>query len=175
MELIEGVSLLSYLRSKDNRRLNEYESRRIYEQILKAIQYCHSRNIYHRDIKLENIIICDNQVVKIIDFGFATFSPKNKLMNFFCGTPSYMAPEICFKRDYLGPGVDIWSSGILLYALICGHFPFQGKNEKELFMKINEGILNFPEFVSVEIRSFLRNILTVNPYDRPSADQVKSY
>lgn len=126
MELIEGMSLLTFLRSKDNRRLDEYEAKTIFQQILKAIHYCHSRSIYHRDIKLENIIICEKHQVKIIDFGFATFAPKNKYLNFFCGTPSYMAPEICHKRDYLGAGVDIWSSGILLYALICGHFPFQG-------------------------------------------------
>ena len=127
MELIEGLSLLSYIKNKENRRLEELEAKKIYQQLINGIHYSHSKNIYHRDIKLENIIICDNQHnIKIIDFGFATFAPKDKYLNFFCGTPSYMAPEICSKKEYLGQGVDIWSSGILLYALISGHFPFKG-------------------------------------------------
>ena len=127
MELIEGMSLLSYIKNKENKRLEEYEAKKIFLQIIKGIDYCHSKSMYHRDIKLENIIICDDEHnIKIIDFGFATFAPKNKFLNFFCGTPSYMSPEICHKRDYLGQCVDIWSSGILLYALLCGYFPFKG-------------------------------------------------
>ena len=129
MELIEGLSLLSYIKSKESKKIEEYEAKKIFEQIIRGIHYCHTKSIYHRDIKLENIIICsDKRTIKIIDFGFATYAPKNKYLNFFCGTPSYMAPEICSKREYLGQGVDIWSCGILLYALLCGHFPFKGSS-----------------------------------------------
>ena len=127
MELIEGLSLLDYLKNKKNKRLEEYEAKKIFKQIIYGLNYCHSKFIYHRDIKLENIIVCDDQQnIKIIDFGFSTFASKSKFLNFFCGTPSYMAPELCFKREYLGQAVDIWSSGILLYTLLCGFFPFKG-------------------------------------------------
>jgi len=157
---------------KENKKLNEEEAKRIFIQLINGIQYCHSKSIYHRDIKLENIILDSEQNMKIIDFGFATFAPKNKYLNFFCGTPSYMAPEICAKRDYLGQGVDIWSSGVLLYALLCGHFPFKGKSEKELFSKINEGFLVFPDHISRECRNFIRKILVIDPHERPTADEI---
>ncbi len=102
MELVEGMSLLNYLKSKPNKRIDEYECKDIFGQIMRGVQYCHSNSIYHRDIKLENLIIDNNRKVKIIDFGFATYSPNTKLLNFFCGTPSYMPPEIVQKKDYIG-------------------------------------------------------------------------
>ena len=102
MELVEGISLLHYLKSKPNKRIDENECKEIFSQIIKGIQYCHANNIYHRDIKLENLIIDNHRKVKIIDFGFGTNSPKTKLLNFFCGTPSYMPPEIVQKKDYIG-------------------------------------------------------------------------
>jgi serine/threonine protein kinase len=92
-----------------------------------GMNYLHSLNITHRDIKLENILIDDKLNVKIIDFGFGTCSPKTKLLNFYCGTPSYMPPEIVQKKEYLGPFADIWSIGVLLFTLLCGVFPFRGR------------------------------------------------
>jgi serine/threonine protein kinase len=87
----------------------------------------HQKNVTHRDIKLENLLLEDNtKNIKIIDFGFSIVS-KDKKLTSFCGTPSYMSPEIISKKDYYGPPVDIWTLGILLYVLMCGHFPFRGK------------------------------------------------
>ena len=126
MELINGVSLLTYLKSKPNRRLEENESKFIFRQVVEGINHLHKKNIYHRDIKLENLIIDQKNLIKIIDFGFAVNCQKTKYLNFFCGTPSYMAPEIVQKKDYLGQSVDIWSIGILLYTILCGVFPFRG-------------------------------------------------
>ena len=74
---------------------------------MEALAYCHSKNISHRDIKLENILIDSNSFVKIIDFGFAMWSKSNKKSYIYCGTPNYMAPEILKKDDYYGPPVDI--------------------------------------------------------------------
>ena len=126
MELVSGISLLTYLKSMPNRRLDEKNSREIFLQVITGIKFCHLKNIYHRDVKLENLIIDKNNQVKIIDFGFSANSPKDKYLNFFCGTPSYMPPEIVQKKEYLGSNADIWSCGILLYTMICGAFPFRG-------------------------------------------------
>jgi MAP/microtubule affinity-regulating kinase len=102
MELVEGISLLDLLKSRENRRIDENESRKIFSQLVNAIAFCHSKNIIHRDIKLENIIVDSNFNLKLIDFGFGAVSPSNKLQSFFCGTPSYMPPEIVQKKDYIG-------------------------------------------------------------------------
>ena len=80
----------------------------------------------HRDIKLENVMIDSNNNVKIIDFGFSITIPKDKKLSIFCGTPSYMAPEIIKRAPYSGYAADIWALGILLYTLLCGKFPFKG-------------------------------------------------
>jgi serine/threonine protein kinase len=127
MELVEGESLLNFIKSRPDRKLDEIPTKSLFLQIIEGIFYLHSKNIFHRDIKLENIIIEDKSLIKIIDFGFGTCSPRNKFLNFFCGTPSYMPPEIILKKDYLGEFADIWSIGVLLYTILCGAFPFRGK------------------------------------------------
>jgi len=123
-------------------------------------------------MKLENLIVTENKSVKIIDFGFATNNPKNKLLNFFCGTPSYMPPEIVTKKEYYGSYVDILSCGILLYSLLCGAFPFKGLTEKELYQKIAKGNFNIPTYLSKEARNLLKKILVVNPQARVSPENI---
>lgn len=80
----------------------------------------------------------DQRNVKLIDFGFSTCIPNEKKIKIFCGTPSYMAPEIVNKIEYSGPPADIWALGVLLYALLNGRFPFKGRTDEELYMRINE-------------------------------------
>jgi len=128
MEYIGKTSLYSYLKSKTHRRLDEEEARNIFLQICKGVRYCHSRCIVHRDLKLENILLDDYNNVKIIDFGFSIFTDPDKKLSIFCGTPSYMAPEIVSKVHYRGNAADIWALGILLYTMLCGKFPFRGRN-----------------------------------------------
>lgn len=97
--------------------------------MLEVLSYMHDKQICHRDIKLDNLIYDKNKQVKIIDFGFA-ISSKDRLKN-YCGTPSYMAPELIQKKgDYSGPAADIWATGVVLYTLLTGCFPFRGKDEK---------------------------------------------
>lgn len=102
---------------------------------MSAVSYLHQRNICHRDIKLENIIIDpDTKIIKLIDFGFAVYSTKP--LKLYCGTPSYMAPEIISKKEYIGPPVDIWTCGIAYYTMLSGCFPFAAHTERELTRKI---------------------------------------
>lgn len=127
MELVNGVSLLNYLKSHPNRKIDEGIVKHIFNQIISGITYIHAKNISHGDIKLENILIDKSNNVKIIDFGFSTHNSNGKLLNFFCGTPSYMPPEIIKRKNYVGAHADLWSIGVLLYTLLCGSFPFRGK------------------------------------------------
>ena len=104
-------------------------------QVLSGLAYMHAKNISHRDMKPENIIY--NPLtgdVKIIDFGFACISREK--LRVFCGTPSYMSPEIVSKREYNGPSADIWACGIILFVLLTGTVPFKAQTEKDLFRKI---------------------------------------
>ena len=126
MEYVGGPSLYTYLKSQPNKKMNEIEGKRIFKQITEALQYCHHKSITHRDIKLENLLMDENKNIKLIDFGFSTFMPVEEKAKMFCGTPSYMSPEIVLKKEYCGPPADIWALGVLLFALLCGYFPYKG-------------------------------------------------
>eukprot|EP00826_Nyctotherus_ovalis_P041832 TRINITY_DN4259_c0_g2_i2.p1 TRINITY_DN4259_c0_g2~~TRINITY_DN4259_c0_g2_i2.p1 ORF type:complete len:475 (+),score=75.01 TRINITY_DN4259_c0_g2_i2:139-1425(+) len=170
MERIEGASL--YSRLKAARRFSESEARDVFRQIVQGIQYCHSRNVSHRDIKLENVLVTCGDEVRIIDFGFsACYSPETKLHS-FCGTPSYMAPEIISKKEYHGPGVDVWALGVLLYTIVTGRYPFKGENERELFAKISHGHFEIPPIVSYSCKELIRKILQVDPRKRPTCSDI---
>lgn len=174
MELVNGISLLSYLKSMPERRATQENAAYIFKQLTQAVEYCHSKSICHRDIKLENIIIDDSLNLKLIDFGFAAVVSKSKYLNFFCGTPSYMPPEIVQKKEYLGFNADVWCLGILLYTLLCGSFPFRGINEKELYVKISKGEYYKPSYLSLNEIDVLNSILKVKPEERPTCEEVRN-
>ena len=187
MEYVGKNSLHTFLKSKTNRQLSEQEARSIFTQICSGVSYCHAKHIVHRDIKLENILLDDYNNVKIIDFGFSiTIDPEKKL-NVFCGTPSYMAPEIVAKLYYRGNAADVWALGVCLYAMVCGRFPFRGFSsnnsfhnfqkgfdEKDLYSKIKKGKFDFPSHLNPDAKALLERILKINPSDRPTVDQVNS-
>jgi serine/threonine protein kinase len=120
MEYVGGGSIHGYLKSKSAKKLEEWDAKRLFKQILEGLKYCHTRCITHRDIKLENLLLDDQSRIKIIDFGFSTCIPNEKKIKIFCGTPSYMAPEIVLKTEYCGPPADIWALGVLLFTILTG-------------------------------------------------------
>ena len=133
----------------------------------------HAQDISHRDVKLENIIV-DRGKVKLLDFGFSCIS-KEKL-KIFCGTPSYMAPEIVSKREYFGGPADLWAAGVLLYYILFGTLPFKSvTTEKELFRKINRGLFNLQVPGTSEAKDLLKSLLHVEPAQRPSASEVLNH
>ena len=112
------------------------EARRIFKQVSEAVLYLHSHNICHRDLKLDNILLEDDtKMIKLIDYGFSVFvNGVFGRLKVFCGTPSYMAPELVMRReDYEGKPVDIWALGVLLYVMLVGQLPFRAPTEPELF------------------------------------------
>lgn len=167
MEYAQGESLHAHLKAQPQRRFPEDKAKRIIKQVLSTLAYLHERNVTHRDIKLENIIIDTKKgTIKLIDFGFCCCTSPDIKLKVFCGTPSYMCPEIVMKKEYIGPPTDIWAAGILFYAMLCGQFPFRGASDKELYKKIAKGQFSFPEHVSREAACFINKMLVVNPTSR---------
>ena len=186
MEYIGKTSLYSYLKTKPQNKIEENELKRLFKQLCEGIRYCHEKQIVHRDIKLDNILLDDDkQQVKIIDFGFSVVTPPERRLSIFCGTPSYMAPEIVSKCQYRGSPSDIWSLGIVFYALLCGKLPFRGivvegivfvtvvgLDEKDLFTKIKKGKYDIPSHVSSEATEIIQKMLCIKPEDRVNISDV---
>src|SRR5437868_6543953 len=112
MEYIGTTSLHGFLKGQPDRKLSEEQAKPIFKQIVEAIAHCHKNNTVHRDVKMENVLIDDKKQVKLIDFGFSILITKDKTLNVFCGTPSYMSPELASKKEYVGQYADIWALGI---------------------------------------------------------------
>lgn len=173
MEYVRGKSLLNYIRLKKDRKLEERDCIRIYRQLLQGIAYCHENNVSHRDIKMENVLLDEGLNVKIIDFGFSFCSSPNQRLKVFCGTPSYMAPEIVSKKPYLGAPADMWSMGVLLYVMLCGMFPFRGNTELDLYRCISKGLYSIPSDVSIRAKQIIGKLLNLTPERRPTAAEVR--
>ena len=173
-EYINGVNLLEILKNEKNHYIKEQRAKKLFTQIVKGISYCHKKNIFHRDIKLENILVLKDDTIKIIDFGFGIKCNRDTLQKLFCGTPSYMAPEIVKKEKYIACYSDIWSLGVLFYAILFGIFPFKGKDDDELFEKINEANLVFPEYnpLSEKIKQMIQKIFVHTPNQRITLDEM---
>ena len=118
IELSTGGDLLSYVRKR--RQLKEDIAKSLFKQIIEALRYCHSKRILHRDIKLDNILLTLEGDVKICDFGVSKIVRPGEKMTEQCGTPAYIAPEILLDRGYEGFAVDIWSAGVVLFAMLYG-------------------------------------------------------
>ena len=174
MEYIDGISLLEIIKKEKKHYLEEKRALKIFMQIVKAIEYCQSKNICHRDIKLENILTLKNDIIKLIDFGFAVKTNKETFQTLLCGSPSYMAPEIVKKEKYIAQYSDIWSLGVLLYSMLFGRFPFKGKTQEELFENIKKCEFEFPEEIEVsdEIKLLFKKIFVDIPTQRPSLNEI---
>jgi len=172
MEYVGGLSLHGYIKKHPQRKLPEQEAKRLFKQVLSAVEYCHSKNVAHRDIKLENILLDSNNDVKLIDFGFSTIMPSDKKVKLFCGTPSYMAPEIVSRQEYSGQPADIWALGVLLFVLLCGTFPFKGVSDSDLYRRISKGYFDIPAHVNPQARLLIKRMMQTDPQRRPTASQV---
>ncbi|KAB0352346.1 hypothetical protein FD754_017203, partial [Muntiacus muntjak] len=156
-------------------RLNESEARRKFWQILSAVDYCHGRQIVHRDLKAENLLLDNNMNIKIADFGFGNFFKSGELLATWCGSPPYAAPEVFEGQQYEGPQLDIWSMGVVLYVLVCGALPFDGPTLPILRQRVLEGRFRIPYFMSEDCEHLIRRMLVLDPAKRLTIAQIKEH
>ncbi|XP_069479814.1 serine/threonine-protein kinase 33 isoform X2 [Ambystoma mexicanum] len=185
MELCEGGELKEILQRKKH--FSESETRYIIHSLASAIAYLHRKDIVHRDLKLENILVKtsdgekDNEMmlnIKVTDFGLAVqkggVGSENMLQS-TCGTPIYMAPEVINAHDY-SQQCDIWSIGVIMYMLLSGDPPFKGSSEERLFENIKKGELHFTDSVwksvSISAKETLQRLMKVDPAYRITANEL---
>lgn len=156
-------------------RLSELEARRKFWQILSAVEYCHNRNIVHRDLKAENLLLDGHMNIKIADFGFGNFFQPGKPLATWCGSPPYAAPEVFEGQQYEGPQLDIWSMGVVLYVLVCGALPFDGPTLPDLRQRVLEGRFRIPYFMTEDCEHLIRRMLVLDPSKRLSVAQIKEH
>ncbi|KAL5253434.1 hypothetical protein ACHWQZ_G013277 [Mnemiopsis leidyi] len=171
MEYVSGGELFEYIVKKG--RCDESEARRFFQQIISGVDYCHTNRVVHRDLKPENLLLDHNRNVKIADFGLSNMLNDGDFLDTSCGSPNYAAPEVISGMLYAGPEVDIWSCGVILYALVCGTLPFDDPHVPTLFRKIKEGVFNTPSFMSKDCAVLIKHMLKVDVTERATIASIK--
>nr|XP_058920764.1 serine/threonine-protein kinase SIK1 isoform X2 [Kogia breviceps] len=169
-EFAKNGEMFDYLTSTGH--LSESEARKKFWQILSAVEYCHSHNIVHRDLKTENLLLDSNMEIKLADFGFGNFYKPGEPLSTWCGSPPYAAPEVFEGKEYEGPQLDIWSLGVVLYVLVCGSLPFDGPSLPALRQRVLEGRFRIPFFMSRDCETLIRRMLAVDPTKRITISQI---
>ncbi|KAJ3148518.1 serine/threonine-protein kinase KIN2 [Geranomyces michiganensis] len=173
LEHVDGGQMLDYM--INHGKLKEKNARRFLRQIISAIDYCHQNSIVHRDLKIENVLIDKNGSIKLIDFGLSNmYAPSNQLET-FCGSLYFAAPELLSAKAYIGPEVDIWSLGVILYVLVCGRVPFDDVSMPVLHAKIKAGIVEYPSHLSEDCKHLISRLLVTAPHRRATMAELKQH
>lgn len=172
MEYVKGGELFNMVAKG---KLMEDTARRYFQQLISAVDYCHSRGVSHRDLKPENLLLDENGILKVSDFGLSALAEskhQDGLLHTTCGTPAYVAPEVISRRGYDGSKADIWSCGVILYVLLAGYLPFHDSNLMELYRKIGKAEFKFPHWFGPDVKRLLTKILDPNPKTRISMARI---
>ncbi|XP_030468917.2 CBL-interacting serine/threonine-protein kinase 1 [Syzygium oleosum] len=175
LEYATGGELFDRIASRG--RLPEAEGRKLFQQLIDGVSYCHDKGVFHRDLKLENILVDSRGNIKITDFGLSALPQHFRddgLLHTTCGSPNYVAPEVLKNRGYDGSTSDVWSCGVILYAILTGYLPFDDRNLAVLYQKIFKGEAHIPKWLSPGAKSLIRQILDPNPVTRLTMDGIKA-
>ncbi|KAG2123836.1 Pkinase-domain-containing protein [Suillus clintonianus] len=175
LEYVEGGELFDYLCNKG--RLSTFETLGYFQQIISAIDYCHRLNIAHRDLKPENLLMDQNKNIKVADFGMAAWqaSSKNGLLQTACGSPHYAAPEVIMGKEYNGRASDIWSCGVILFALLVGRLPFDDEDLPTLLDKVKSGKFDMPAGIDPLAKDLITKMLQKDVVKRITIPEILTH
>ncbi|KAF5309002.1 hypothetical protein D9611_014909 [Ephemerocybe angulata] len=165
-----GGELFNYIVTHG--RMSEQRARRFFQQIIHGIEYSHRLKIVHRDLKPENVLLDDDLNVKIADFGLSNEISDGDFLTTSCGSPNYAAPEVIRGGVYAGPEIDVWSSGVILYVMLCGRLPFEDDDVQVLFQKITQGTFHLPSSLGHDARDLITQMLAVDPVKRITIQKI---
>uniref|UniRef100_A0A0E0LNU5 non-specific serine/threonine protein kinase n=1 Tax=Oryza punctata TaxID=4537 RepID=A0A0E0LNU5_ORYPU len=200
LEYVNGGELFDKIALKG--KLSEKEGRKLFQQLMDAVSYCHEKGVYHRDLKPENVLVDAKGNIKVSDFGLSALPQNQRVWNFLlhqisrinslvskvrlqfqkdgllhttCGSPNYIAPEVLLNRGYDGSLSDIWSCGVILYVMLTGNLPFDDQNTVVLYQKILKGDARIPKWLSPGAQDVLRKILDPNPITRLDITGIRAH
>lgn len=146
------------------------------KMLLNGVEYLHNNGVCHRDLKPENLLLERyTRHLKLIDFGLSNMYEGSQKLMTACGSPCYAAPEMIAGKPYNGLQVDIWSCGVILYAMVCGFLPFEDPDTNRLYSKIIKGQYSIPSDISKDARDLIEKILNTDPNQRYTMEQIRSH
>lgn len=155
--------------------MREQDACRLYHQLINGIEYIHRLNIVHRDLKPENLLLDFDQALKVVDFGLSNTYKAGETLKTPCGSPCYAAPEMIKAEKYHGLRVDVWSSGVILFAMLCGYLPFEDADTGNLYKKILSGKYSPSKSLSDEAKNLIGRVLELDPEKRITIDQIREH
>ncbi|XP_004913519.1 serine/threonine-protein kinase BRSK2 isoform X2 [Xenopus tropicalis] len=173
LEHVSGGELFDYLVKKG--RLTPKEARKFFRQIISALDFCHSHSICHRDLKPENLLLDEKNNIRIADFGMASLQVGDSLLETSCGSPHYACPEVIRGEKYDGRKADIWSCGVILFALLVGALPFDDDNLRQLLEKVKRGVFHMPHFIPPDCQNLLCGMIEVDPTKRLTLEAIQKH
>ncbi|XP_056272448.1 serine/threonine-protein kinase BRSK2 isoform X12 [Pseudoliparis swirei] len=173
LEHVSGGELFDYLVKKG--RLTPKEARKFFRQIMSALDFCHSHSICHRDLKPENLLLDEKNNIRIADFGMASLQVGDSLLETSCGSPHYACPEVIRGEKYDGRKADVWSCGVILFALLVGALPFDDDNLRNLLEKVKLGVFHMPHFIPPDCQNLLRGMIEVDAIKRLTLEQIQKH
>ncbi|XP_022420984.1 serine/threonine-protein kinase BRSK2 isoform X2 [Delphinapterus leucas] len=173
LEHVSGGELFDYLVKKG--RLTPKEARKFFRQIISALDFCHSHSICHRDLKPENLLLDEKNNIRIADFGMASLQVGDSLLETSCGSPHYACPEVIRGEKYDGRKADVWSCGVILFALLVGALPFDDDNLRQLLEKVKRGVFHMPHFIPPDCQSLLRGMIEVDATRRLTLEHIQKH
>lgn len=173
MEFVDGLELFEFLVRRGA--LPPQEALAFFQQIICGLEYCHRRLIVHRDLKPENLLLDRQLQLKIADFGMTSLNKPGSKLETSCGSPHYCDPMVVSGERYDGLKADIWSCGVILYAMVTGRLPFDDDNLQRLLLKVQAGQFHLPSDLPDDLRDLIKKMLTVDPEERIDMAGIKAH